>query len=100
MLTEDIKNDTVYIVPLSTVCLMCKFPNSSPSGDTNVTWTLDNEGVRPSEGEILDDGTLIIRDTSLVFDSKKSTSLVCYSKESSSFTLLLGSKFIHLQNEV
>ncbi len=81
----------VYVPPESTVCFVCKFHNVGSGG--NVTWTLDGETVAPNDGEVLDDATLMIRDSSQVFDSKSST-LACGNKELHNFTAFLGGTYV------
>ncbi len=61
---------------------------------TIVSWMLDGVAVEPAHGDVLNDGTLMVKDSSQVFDSTRSTIITCSRKNSVSIKAFLGGELL------
>ena len=61
----------------------------------NATWILGGQQIDPSEGDILQNGTLIIFNSSKVFQMQSATVLECTTGVyTAANTLMLGSRYL------
>lgn len=104
VLDQSALDSTIYIPELSTVCFDCSAPSSTMGGASEtVLWQLDNEQLQKndqfSNGHVLNNGTLLVTDSSKTFLSKEETSLACSNNGGSdqelvNFRIALGGKSV------
>ena len=91
-----------YILRHTSVCIKCNHrltPNETSNHleTRNVTWQLMGKEIAPNDGVVLQNGTLIIYNSSHVFKMQSANLLKCATTEyTTTNAIMLGSKYYYV----
>ena len=95
----DDDSEAFYVLNHTSLCISCDHEfvlnGTTDHQPMNVTWILGGQQIDPSEGQVLQNGTLIIFNSSKVFKMQSATLLECITGVyTATNTIMLGSRYL------